>query len=157
MSKRRRVNDKCVVTDEELADFLDENHILYKEIQLCCFLRKVPSIDYIHIENGKQLCLAIFQHIKNIIHKFYSYPFFNGRSDGDEYRLYIENNDHKIISWVKDDCDDSSEFFKLSLGSFNNYFEVISEQLTTKISGYNVKIRVNPDSDYAFEISIKKV
>lgn len=179
MNKRRR-NDENVVTDQETADFLDRHEKLYGDIQLSCYLEKLPNLITdlkslnLDTTSPRSLCLSLLNHIKSIVFKFRRDIIFTneygveGQEILDSYSgTYNYNREYykekygsanfvNIYTWIMiigDDDDDSSKFFDISRESFDKYFSYLNNIISTTY-GINFKVYIDADSDYAITFVI---
>lgn len=88
-NKRKFENE---MSNDDILTFLNEDQYLYKTIQLCSYLKTVPSIDYIEANNQEELSIAILDHIKNIIGKFFEDVIFTTNNNSYELEYKITNN-----------------------------------------------------------------
>ena len=171
MTKRRRF-DEQVVTDTDISDFLDTKPVLYKHIQLSCFLEKLPEITEIDNSSPERLCTSVLDNIKKIINRFF--PKVELKGDTGNYNIVTSNDNLSFISkniyferyntkkfiavnfLVYDfdaDDDDFSRFFQIPGESFDKYFDFLSKKISEQYS-LNMRIFIDERMDYAITATI---
>lgn len=159
--KKRRF-DENVVTDDEVMAFLDRNPNQYKAIQLCCYLEKFPSIDYITANNPNELILAVFNHVNRIIITFFKNVRFVDRENEEEIsESSIVNDDNFYLLGFQifplngvynDEFDGAYEKIKSCELYYDRYFEKINELLSKRFN-VNFNLTYNAE-DGDFRISL---